>query len=128
MQEMGTAIQFNLPVKQFIFNNERLGMVRQWQELLHGERYSQSWSEALPDFVKLAEAFGAKGIRCEKPEDVDSTIEEMMSYDGPVIVDCLVEKHENCFPMIASGSAHNEMIMADSENTGTIGSKGAVLV
>ena len=128
MQEMGTAIQFNLPVKQFILNNERLGMVRQWQELLHGERYSQSWSEALPDFVKLAEAFGAKGLRCDKPEDVDSTIEEMMAYDGPVIVDCLVEKHENCFPMIASGSAHNEMIMGDSETAGTISSKGAVLV
>jgi len=128
MQEMGTAIQFNLPVKQFILNNERLGMVRQWQELLHGERYSQSWSEALPDFVKLAEAFGAKGLRCDKPEDVDNTIEEMMAYDGPVIVDCLVEKHENCFPMIASGSAHNEMIMGDSETAGTISSKGAVLV
>ncbi|MFL2799463.1 MAG: acetolactate synthase 3 large subunit [Paracoccaceae bacterium] len=128
MQEMGTAIQYNLPVKQFILNNERLGMVRQWQELLHGERYSQSWSEALPDFVKLAEAFGAKGILCEKPEDLEDAINEMIEYKGPVILDCLVEKHENCFPMIPSGSAHNEMIMADSEKKESIGETGAVLV
>ena len=128
MQEMGTAIQYNLPVKQFILNNERLGMVRQWQELLHGERYSQSWSEALPDFVKLAEAFGAKGILCEKPEDLEDAINEMISYNGPVILDCLVEKHENCFPMIPSGSAHNEMIMGDSEKKESIGETGAVLV
>jgi acetolactate synthase-1/2/3 large subunit len=100
MQEMGTAIQYNLPVKQFILNNERLGMVRQWQQLLHGERYSHSWSDALPDFVKLAEAFGAKGILCSDPADLDDAIMEMLNYDGPVIFDCLVEKHENCFPMI----------------------------
>ena len=128
MQEMGTAIQYNLPVKQFILNNERLGMVRQWQELLHGERYSQSWSEALPDFVKLAEAFGAKGILCEKPEDLEDAINEMINYNGPVILDCLVEKHENCFPMIPSGSAHNEMIMGDSGKKESIGETGAVLV
>ncbi|WP_339912705.1 acetolactate synthase 3 large subunit, partial [Sulfitobacter litoralis] len=103
MQEMGTAMQYGLPVKQFILNNERLGMVRQWQELLHGERYSQSWSESLPDFVKLAEAFGAKGIICSDPDDLDDAILEMLNYDGPVIFDCLVEKHENCFPMIPSG-------------------------
>ena len=112
MQEMGTAVQYRLPVKQFILNNERLGMVRQWQELLHGERYSSSWSEALPDFVKLAEAFGAKGILCKDPADLDDAIMEMINYDGPVIFDCLVEKHENCFPMIPSGKPHNEMLLA----------------
>ena len=129
MQEMGTAMQFGLPVKQFILNNERLGMVRQWQELLHGERYSQSWSEALPDFVKLAEAFGAKGIICSDPDDLDDAIMEMINYDGPVIFDCLVEKHENCFPMIPSGKAHNEMLLpGDHETQGVIDAKGSVLV
>ncbi|MAY88071.1 MAG: acetolactate synthase 3 large subunit [Pseudooceanicola sp.] len=128
MQEMGTAVQYNLPVKQFILNNERLGMVRQWQQLLHGERYSQSWSEALPDFVKLAEAFGAKGILCKDPADLDDAIIEMLNYDGPVIFDCLVEKHENCFPMIPSGKAHNEMLLGDAETKGAIDAKGSVLV
>ena len=128
MQEMGTAMQFRAPVKQFILNNERLGMVRQWQELLHGERYSQSWSESLPDFVKLAEAFGCKGIKCEDPKDLDDAIMEMIRYDGPVIFDCLVEKHENCFPMIPSGKPHNEMLLGDADTQGVIGSKGAVLV
>ncbi|MEY3308938.1 MAG: hypothetical protein RLZZ413_2976 [Pseudomonadota bacterium] len=128
MQEMGTAMQFRAPVKQFILNNERLGMVRQWQELLHGERYSQSWSESLPDFVKLAEAFGCKGIRCSDPADLDEAILEMLRYDGPVIFDCLVEKHENCFPMIPSGKAHNEMMLGDADTQGAIGAKGAVLV
>ncbi|SFD78248.1 acetolactate synthase, large subunit [Sulfitobacter brevis] len=128
MQEMGTAMQYGLPVKQFIMNNERLGMVRQWQELLHGERYSQSWSEALPDFVKLAEAFGAKGIRCSDPDDLDDAIMEMLNYDGPVIFDCLVEKHENCYPMIPSGKAHNEMLLGDAETQGVIDAKGSVLV
>ncbi len=128
MQEMGTAMQFRAPVKQFILNNERLGMVRQWQELLHGERYSQSWSESLPDFVKLAEAFGCKGLRCSDPADLDDAIMEMIRYDGPVIFDCLVEKHENCFPMIPSGKAHNEMMLGDADTAGAIGAKGAVLV
>jgi acetolactate synthase I/II/III large subunit len=128
MQEMGTAMQFRAPVKQFILNNERLGMVRQWQELLHGERYSQSWSESLPDFVKLAEAFGCKGLRCSDPTDLDDAIMEMIRYDGPVIFDCLVEKHENCFPMIPSGKAHNEMMLGDADTAGAIGAKGAVLV
>ena len=128
MQEMGTAIQFRAPVKQFILNNERLGMVRQWQELLHGERYSHSWSEALPDFVKLAEAFGCKGIKCDDPADLDDAIMEMINYDGPVIFDCLVEKHENCFPMIPSGKAHNEMLLGDASTEGAIGASGAVLV
>jgi len=128
MQEMGTAVQYRLPIKQFILNNERLGMVRQWQELLHGERYSHSWSEALPDFVKLAEAFGGKGIRVDNPADLDGAIEEMLAFDGPVILDCLVEKHENCFPMIPSGKAHNEMILNDNAVEDAIGSQGAVLV
>ncbi len=128
MQEMGTAVQYRLPVKQFILNNERLGMVRQWQQLLHGERYSQSWSEALPDFVKLAEAFGAKGILCKEPADLDDAILEMLNHDGPVIFDCLVEKHENCFPMIPSGKPHNEMLMGEASTEGAIESTGAVLV
>ena len=128
MQELGTAVQFRAPVKQFILNNERLGMVRQWQELLHGERYSHSWSEALPDFVKLAEAFGAKGIYCDNPADLDDAILEMINHDGPVVFDCLVEKHENCFPMIPSGKAHNEMLLGDAETQGVIDTKGSVLV
>ena len=128
MQEMGTAVQFRLPVKQFILNNERLGMVRQWQELLHGERYSHSWSEALPDFVKLAEAFGAKGILCKDPADLDDAIMEMINHDGPVIFDCLVEKHENCFPMIPSGEPHNKMLLGEASTKDAIGSKGAVMV
>ena len=128
MQEMGTAMQFNLPVKQFILNNERLGMVRQWQELLHGERYSHSWSESLPDFVKLAEAFGCKGILCKDADDLDDAIMEMINYDGPVIFDCLVEKHENCFPMIPSGEPHNKMLLGEASTKDAIGSKGAVMV
>ena len=128
MQEMGTAMQFRTPVKQFILNNERLGMVRQWQELLHGERYSSSWSESLPDFVKLADAFGCKGIRIDDPADLDEAIHEMLAYNGPVIFDCRVEKHENCFPMIPSGKPHNEMLLGDADTQGVIGAKGAVLV
>ena len=128
MQEMGTAMQFRAPVKQFILNNERLGMVRQWQELLHGERYSHSWSESLPDFVKLAEAFGCKGILVSDPADLDDAIMEMIRYDGPFIFDCRVEKHENCFPMIPSGKPHNEMLLGDADTQGVIGTSGAVLV
>ena len=128
MQEMSTAMQYNLPVKQFILNNERLGMVRQWQQLLHGNRYSHSYSEALPDFVKLADAFGCKGIHVSDPSDLDDAIMEMLDYDGPVIFDCLVEKHENCFPMIPSGKAHNEMLLGEASTDGAIESTGAVLV
>ncbi|SIT79847.1 acetolactate synthase, large subunit [Yoonia rosea] len=129
MQELGTAMQYKLPVKQFILNNERLGMVRQWQELLHGERYSSSWSESLPDFVKLAEAFGAKGIICSDPDDLDDAIMEMLNHDGPVLFDCLVEKHENCFPMIPSGKPHNEMLLGEGADTANaIKSDGAVMV
>ena len=128
MQEIGTAIQYKLPVKQFILNNERLGMVRQWQELLHGERYSHSWSEALPDFVKLAEAFGAKGILCADANDLDEAIMEMLDHKGPVIFDCVVEKHENCFPMIPSGEPHNKMLLGEINTKDAIGTSGAVLV
>ena len=128
MQEMGTAMQFRAPVKQFILNNERLGMVRQWQDLLHGQRYSQSWSESLPDFVKLAEAFGCKGIQVSDPADLDDAILEMLRYDGPFIFDCRVEKHENCFPMIPSGKPHNEMLLGDDDTKGVIKAAGAVLV
>ena len=112
LQELSTAVQHNLPIKVFILNNEWMGMVRQWQELLHGERYSHSYSESLPDFVKLAEAYGAKGLRCDHPDKLDAMIEEMIEYDGPVLFDCLVTKDENCLPMIPSGAAHNEMILS----------------
>ena len=121
-------MQHKLPIKIFILNNEWMGMVRQWQELLHGERYSHSWSEALPDFVKLAEAFGCKGSIVSDPADLDDAIMEMINYDGPVLFDCLVTKHENCFPMIPSGKAHNEMLLGEAETQGVIDAKGSVLV
>ncbi|MEM5516531.1 acetolactate synthase 3 large subunit [Henriciella sp. AS95] len=111
MQEVSTAVQHKLPVKIFIMNNEWMGMVRQWQELLHGERYSHSYSESLPDFVKLAEAYGAHGIQCSDPAELDAKIMEMIEHPGPVVFDCLVTKAENCLPMIPSGAAHNEMIL-----------------
>jgi acetolactate synthase I/II/III large subunit len=114
MQEMSTAVQYDLPIKIFILNNEYMGMVRQWQELLHGGRYSHSYSEALPDFVKLAEAYKGVGIRCAKPDDLDAAIEEMIKVNKPVLFDCVVDKMENCFPMIPSGRAHNEMILGDA--------------
>jgi len=127
MQELSTAVQFCLPVKVFILNNEWMGMVRQWQELLHGERYSHSYSESLPDFVKLAEALGAHGIRCDDPALLDDKIQEMIEHKGPVLFDCRVEKAENCLPMIPSGSAHNEMILG--KITGNeIGEAGRKLV
>ncbi len=130
MQEMSTAAQYRLPVKVFILNNEYMGMVRQWQELLHGGRYSNSYSAALPDFVRLAEAYHAKGIRCSDPAKLDDAIMEMIDYPGPVIFDCVVAKEENCFPMIPSGKAHNEMIMPDFEGDvgGVIDAKGKQLV
>ena len=113
MQEMSTAVQYELPVKIFILNNERMGMVRQWQELLHGGRYAHSYSESLPDFVKLAEAYGGVGIKCDDPAKLDDAIAEMINVKRPVLFDCLVEKHENCLPMIPSGKPHNEMILPD---------------
>ena len=130
MQEISTAVQYRLPIKIFILNNHYMGMVRQWQELLHGGRYSESYSEALPDFVKLADAFGGVGIRCEKPGDLDGAIAEMISVKRPVIFDCIVDPAENCFPMIPSGKAHNEMLFGEA--VGDIGSiideKGKMLV
>ena len=129
MQEISTAVQYRLPVKIFILNNERMGMVRQWQDLLHGSRYAHSYSESLPDFVKLAEAYGAKGVRCDTPADLDAAIAEMLDYDGPVLFDVLVEKDENCLPMIPSGKAHNEIILSDTANIGSIiDEKGRALV
>ncbi|MBU6407919.1 MAG: acetolactate synthase 3 large subunit [Alphaproteobacteria bacterium] len=128
MQEISTAVQYRLPVKVFILNNEWMGMVRQWQQLLHGERYSHSYSEALPDFVKLAEAYGAVGLRADKPADLDDAIKEMIAVDRPVIFDCRVAKTENCFPMIPSGKAHNEMILGDEETRGAIDEEGKMLV
>jgi acetolactate synthase-1/2/3 large subunit len=113
MQEMSTAVQYDLPIKIFILNNEWMGMVRQWQQLLHGERYSHSYSESLPDFVKLAEAYGGVGIRAETPAELDGKILEMLASPRPVLFDCRVEKAENCLPMIPSGKPHNEMILAD---------------
>ncbi|HWF97445.1 MAG TPA: acetolactate synthase 3 large subunit [Xanthobacteraceae bacterium] len=114
MQEMSTAVQHRLPIKVFIINNKYMGMVRQWQELLHGGRYSESYMDALPDFVKLAEAYHAVGIRCEKPVDLDDAIREMIGVEKPVIFDCVVDPAENCFPMIPSGRAHNEMLLGDA--------------
>jgi acetolactate synthase-1/2/3 large subunit len=115
MQEMSTAVQYGLPIKIFILNNEWMGMVRQWQQLLHGERYSHSYSASLPDFVKLAEAYGGVGIRAESPDELDAKIMQMIEVKKPVIFDCRVTKDENCFPMIVSGKAHNEMTMGDEE-------------
>jgi acetolactate synthase-1/2/3 large subunit len=114
MQEMSTAVQYELPIKIFIINNQYMGMVRQWQELLHGGRYAHSYTEALPDFVKLAEAYHAVGIRCERPGDLDGAIGEMIDVKRPVIFDCVVDPAENCFPMIPSGRAHNEMLLGDA--------------
>jgi acetolactate synthase I/II/III large subunit len=114
MQEMSTAAQYRLPIKIFILNNKYMGMVRQWQELLHGGRYAESYMDALPDFVKLAEAYHAVGIRCERPGDLDAAIKEMIDVNKAVIFDCVVDPAENCFPMIPSGRAHNEMLLGDS--------------
>ena len=130
MQEMSTAAQYRLPIKVFILNNKYMGMVRQWQELLHGGRYSESYSEALPDFVKLAEAYHCHGIRCEKPADLDAAIKEMIDVKKPVIFDCVVDPAENCFPMIPSGRAHNEMLLggAAEDIEDAITEEGKVMV
>ncbi|MEI2734256.1 MAG: acetolactate synthase 3 large subunit [Rhodoblastus sp.] len=130
IQELSTAVQFRCPVKIFILNNEYMGMVRQWQELLHGGRYSHSYSDALPDFVKLAEAYGAHGIRCSDPAKLDDAIKEMIDTPNVVIFDCVVDKAENCLPMIPSGKAHNDMILPDEvEDIGSvIDDKGKMLV
>ena len=130
IQEMSTAVQHRLPVKIFILNNEYMGMVRQWQELLHGGRYSESYTDSLPDFVKLAESFNAVGLRAKNPEDLDQVIIEMIeSSDKTVIADIWVDKEENCFPMIQSGSAHNEMLLNKDQKQDQISAeKGKVLV
>jgi acetolactate synthase I/II/III large subunit len=131
IQEMSTAVQYRLPVKVFILNNEYMGMVRQWQELLHGGRYSESYTAALPDFVKLAEAFGGVGLRATKPSEVDGVIERMLRADKPCIVDVCVDKTENCFPMIPSGAAHNEMLLGPEdagESKKPVSEEGMVLV
>jgi len=128
IQEMSTACQYRLPVKIFIINNQWMGMVRQWQELLYGERYSQSYTESLPDFVKLAEAFGAVGLRATKPGEVDDVIRDMIAADAPVIVDCVVDPKENCFPMIPSGAAHNEMLLGPDDVATPVSEEGMVLV
>jgi acetolactate synthase-1/2/3 large subunit len=121
MQEMSTAIQHDLPIKVFILNNEWMGMVRQWQQLLHGERYSHSYSASMPDFVKLAEAYGAMGLRATYPDELDGLIEEMIDTALPVILDCRVERSENCYPMIPSGKAHNEMLLGeDADDIGAV--------
>ena len=129
MQEMSTAVQYNLPIKIFILNNEYMGMVRQWQELLHDKNYSESYTAALPDFVKLAEAYGCVGIRATTPDELDDKIIEMLNTDRPVIFDCLVDKQENCFPMIPSGKPHNQMILGpEEEKKNKITGKGKTLV
>ena len=133
IQELSCCVQYNLPVKVMILNNEYMGMVRQWQQLLHGNRMSNSYVEAMPDFVKLAEAYGAHGIMCDHPDNLDAAIDEMLAYDGPVLFDCRVAKLANCFPMIPSGRAHNDMLLSgeaeDEEKIASaIGEAGKKLV
>jgi len=128
MQEMSTAVQYKLPIKIFIINNQYMGMVRQWQELLHEKNYSESYTEALPDFVKLAEAYGCVGIRANKPDELDEKILQMLSSNQPVIFDCVVDKNENCYPMIPSGKPHNQMLLGPEEDDEKISDEGKVLV
>jgi acetolactate synthase-1/2/3 large subunit len=129
MQELSTLAQYNLPVKMFIINNEWMGMVRQWQELIHGGRYSESYSASLPDFTKLADTFGMTGLMAETVGDLDGVITEMLATPGPVIADIRVAKEENCFPMIPSGAAHNEMLMGPADQAEKpISEEGMVLV
>ena len=128
VQEMATATQYRLPVKVFILNNEYMGMVRQWQELTYSSRYAESYSEALPDFVALAEAFGWKGMRIEDPDALDGGIAEMLAHDGPVMVDCRVAKLVNCFPMIPSGAGHTEMLLHSDEVVGEVSDEARALV
>ncbi|MSO65306.1 MAG: acetolactate synthase 3 large subunit [Alphaproteobacteria bacterium] len=128
IQELSTAVQYRLPVKVFILNNEYMGMVRQWQELLHGGRYAESYTAALPDFVKLAEAFHCVGLRASRPDQVDEVIKEMMAVDRPVVADIVVDPTENCFPMIPSGRAHNEMILGSASAKPEVTTAGMALV
>jgi acetolactate synthase I/II/III large subunit len=115
IQELSTIAQYRLPVKAFILNNQYMGMVRQWQELLHGGRYSESYMDSLPDFVKLAESFHCVGLRATKVSEVDDVIKEMLKVNKPVVVDMVVDQTENCFPMIPSGAAHNEMLLGPAD-------------
>ncbi len=128
IQELATATQYRLPVKIFILNNRYMGMVRQWQELTYESRYSESYSDSLPDFVKLAEAYGWKGIRIERPDQLDAGIADMLAHDGPVMVDCMVAQLANCFPMIPSGAAHTDMILQANEVSGTMDDEAKALV
>ena len=129
MQEMSTAVQYKLPIKIFILNNEYMGMVRQWQELLHEKNYSESYTAALPDFVKLAEAYGCVGIRAKKPDELEGKIAQMLAVNKPVIFDCVVDKEENCYPMIPSGKPHNQMLLGkQDEDEDEISEEGKVLV
>ena len=129
IQELSTICQYKLPVKVFIVNNQWMGMVRQWQELNHGGRYSESYSDSLPDFVKLADAFGGVGLVAETADDLDDVIDEMINTDRFVLADIRVKKDENCFPMIPSGAAHNEMLLGpDDEVERATAKSGMVLV
>ena len=129
MQEMSTAVQYSLPIKIFILNNEYMGMVRQWQELLHDKNYSESYTAALPDFVKLAESYGAVGLRATKPNEVDDVIKEMLNNERFTVVDIAIDKSENCFPMIPSGAPHNEMLLGpEDEAEKPVSEEGMVLV
>ena len=129
MQEMSTAVQYRAPVKVFITNNQYMGMIRQWQELLHGGRYSESYTDALPDLVKLAEACQWVGLRAETEDELDDVIQEMITIDRPVLADIWVDQKENCFPMIPSGAAHNEMLLGpDDEAKRPVSEEGMVLV
>ncbi len=128
IQELATATQYRLPVKVFVLNNEYMGMVRQWQDLTYEGRYSESYSDSLPDFVKLAEAYGWKGIRIETVDQLDAGIAEMLAHDGPVFVDCMVEKLSNCFPMIPSGATHTEMLLGPDQVAGKVDKSAEALV
>ena len=129
IQEMSTIKQYKLPVKIFILNNNYMGMVRQWQELMHGNRLSESYMDSLPDFVKLAESFGAVGLRATKPVDLDSVIKEMINLKKSVVCDIVVDPTENCFPMIPSGATHNQMLLGpDDKLEGEVSEEGMVLV
>jgi acetolactate synthase-1/2/3 large subunit len=128
IQELATATQYRLPVKIFILNNEYMGMVRQWQDLTYEGRHSESYSDALPDFVKLAEAYGWTGLRIDKPNELDDGIATMLDTPGPVLVDCRVAKLANCFPMIPSGAAHTEMILEAQQVSGTMDDEAKALV
>ena len=128
MQEMSTAVQYKLPIKIFILNNQYMGMVRQWQELLHEKNYSESYTAALPDFVKLAEAYGCVGIQATKPDELDEKINEMINTKEPVIFDCRVDPAENCYPMIPSGKPHNQMLLGPEDEKEEVTDEGKTLV